>query len=72
MLELLQPDRVTGFVVGTADTVGDPEPHTVPLWVGEEESEGDWEGEGLEVGLTLEVGEMEAEREEEGDFEDVG
>jgi len=30
------------------------------------------EGEGLEVGLTLEVGEMEAEREEEGDFEDVG
>jgi hypothetical protein len=30
------------------------------------------EGEGLEIGLTLEVGEMEAEREEEGDFEDVG
>ena len=49
MLELLQPDRVTGFVVGTADTVGDPEPHIVPLWVEEEESEGDWEGERLEV-----------------------
>ena len=56
MLELLQPDWVTGFVVGTADTVGDPEPHTVPLLVGEEESEGDWEGEGLEVEEPVPVG----------------
>jgi hypothetical protein len=56
MLELLQPDWVTGFVVGTADTVGDPEPHTVPLWVGVEESEGDWEGERLEVEEPVPVG----------------
>ena len=56
MLELLQPDRVTGFVVGMEDTVGDPEPHTVPLCVGEEESEGDWEGDRLGLEEPVPVG----------------
>jgi hypothetical protein len=56
MLELLQPDRVSGFVVGMEDTVGDPEPHAVPLWVGVEESEGDWEGERLGLEEPVPVG----------------
>ena len=33
--------------MGTAETVGDPDAHTVPLVVKEGESVGDWEGERL-------------------------